>query len=702
MQETTCNDTHAALSNDLIRCLDKTRKDRWNERVTNIDFTHSSRKAWQTFRQLTNDPSLGKRKYPVTANQIAHQLLLNGKCPGDKEFSRKVSAELRELSSAPTADTHDSRPFSIEELTKAIKTCKQGKAPGVDHIHNEFLHHIGPVASRFLLNILNICLSTCHIPSQWRKTKVVAIPKPGKPLDQPKSYRPISLLCAPYKLFERLILERITPVVETVLPREQAGFRSGRSTADQVTLLTEDIEQGFEAKLKSGVVLVDLTAAYDTVWHRGLASKLHKCIPNRQLVNMIMELIRNRTFTLHVGDSKSRTRSQRNGLPQGSVLAPSLFNIYTSDLPLTQSSKYVYADDICLALQNRSLDILSSGLTEDLVSMCAYFKRWKLKLSEAKTVVSAFHLDNNLADAELDVTIDGRRLRHEANPTYLGVTLDRTLTYKKHLMNLRAKVGPRVNLTKKIAGTSWGADAQTLRTTTLALVYSTAEYCAPVWEASTHTHQVDVELRSAMRTISGTVSSTPSICLPVLSNIPPPHLRRRAITLRTTLNARLNPNNLLHRVVHSQPKRKRLKSRKPFSERSRELVDAQPYQLQEPGQVKSYVRALVQDWWLEEWQAQDNPLTGMRAPGNRPIGFDLPRESWCTLNRVLTGHGRSNHMMYKWGLSSSPECDCGAAVQSCHHIVSECPRRKFPGGLESLAALDAGAQDWLSQLDIKL
>ena len=573
----------------------------------------------------------------MTANQIAHQLLLNGKCPGDKEFSRKVSAELRELSTAPTADTNDSRPFSLEELTKAIKNCKIGKAPGVDSIHTEFLHHLGPVASRFLLNILNTCLSSCRIPTQWRKTKVVAIPKPGKPLDQPKSYRPISLLCAPYKLFERLILERITPTVETILPREQAGFRAGRSTADQVTLLTEDIEQGFEAKLKSGVVLVDLTAAYDTVWHKGLASKLHKCLPNRQLVNIILELIRNRTFTLHAGDSKSRPRSQRNGLPQGSVLAPSLFNIYTSDLPPTQSRKYVYADDICLALQNRSLENLSTGLTNDLAVMCTYFKQWKLKLSEAKTVVSAFHLDNQLAHAELEVTIDGRRLKHEANPTYLGVTLDRTLTYKKHLMNLRAKVGARVNLTRKIAGTSWGADAQTLRTTTLALVYSTAEYCAPVWEASSHTHQVDVELRSAMRTISGTVSSTPSICLPVLSNIPPPHLRRQAVTLRTTLNAKTNPNNLLHDVVHAQPKGKRLKSRKPFSERSRELVYTQPHQFEAPGQIKSYARALVQDWWLEEWQAQANPLTGMRTPGSQPIGFNLPRESWCRLNRILMG-----------------------------------------------------------------
>ena len=84
-------------------------------------------------------------------------------------------------------------------------------------------------------------------------------------MEDPRSYRPISLLCVPYKIFERLIYARVKPLIDPLLPREQAGFRRGRSTVDQVTLLTQSIENAFEAKKMAGAVFIDLTAAYDTV-----------------------------------------------------------------------------------------------------------------------------------------------------------------------------------------------------------------------------------------------------------------------------------------------------------------------------------------------------------------------------------------------------------------------------------------------------
>ena len=89
-------------------------------------------------------------------------------------------------------------------------------------------------------------------------------------MGDPKSYRPISLLCVPYKILERLIYARVEPLIDPLLPKEQAGFRRGKSTVDQVVLLTQNIEDSFEAKKKTGAVFIDLTAAYDTVWHHGL------------------------------------------------------------------------------------------------------------------------------------------------------------------------------------------------------------------------------------------------------------------------------------------------------------------------------------------------------------------------------------------------------------------------------------------------
>ena len=98
----------------------------------------------------------------------------------------------------------------------------------------------------------------------------MAIPKPKKPVEDPKSYRPMSLVCVPYKILKRLIHARVEPIVYPLLPREQAGLRRGRATVDQTVLLTRNIEDLFEAKKKGGAVFVDLTVACDTVWHRGL------------------------------------------------------------------------------------------------------------------------------------------------------------------------------------------------------------------------------------------------------------------------------------------------------------------------------------------------------------------------------------------------------------------------------------------------
>ena len=301
---------------------------------------------------------------------------------------------------------------------------------------------------------------------------MIAIRKPGNPIDEPTSYRPISLLCYCYKLLERLLLTRLAPIFESVIPPEQAGFRKKRNTCDQVLALTSYIESGFQKKLKTGAVLIDLSAAYATVWQAGLMMKLSKVIKCRTRIRLIASLISQRNFRVFLG---SRKRILMNGLPRGSVLAPSFFNVYISDLHPTESLKLGYADDWTLATQSKTFSHLESTLSRDIGHLNKFFDYWKLRLNAKKTVATCFHLDNKQAAIKLKVTLAGEELVHDVAPKYLGVTLDRSLTYRKDTENVRDKVKSRCNIISMLAGTDWGAPDPVPRTSAIALVYSVAE-----------------------------------------------------------------------------------------------------------------------------------------------------------------------------------------------------------------------------------
>ena len=157
-----------------------------------------------------------------------------------------------------------------------------------------------------------------------------------------------------YKLMERIILSWINPLVERHLRHAQAGFRKNRSTTDQATRLVHNIESAFQRDEKYGLILIDLTAAYNTVWQRGLYLKLLRILSDVNLVRFTMAMIQNRSFYVETSSGdRSRKRKPRNGLPQGSVLAPILFNVYIADIPPTISKQLLYADDSAIGVSGR-------------------------------------------------------------------------------------------------------------------------------------------------------------------------------------------------------------------------------------------------------------------------------------------------------------------------------------------------------------
>lgn len=307
-------------------------------------------------------------------------------------------------------------------------------------------------------------------------------------------------------------------------------------------------------------------------------------------------------------------------------------------------------------------------------------------LNLSKTEVSCFHLCNHQKDRQLQINFKNSLLKHNFQPTYLGVTLDTSLTFKSHLDKLKQKLKTRNNLLSKLAGTTWGANAKTLRISALALVYSTAEYCSPVWKNSAHVSKIDTQLNVTMRTISGTISSTPITWLPVLSNIAPPEIRRQCATKKVWDKYHNFPNKFIISSDLVNPPHSRLKSRKPLWQ---EEYLNDPFEIGEK--------------WRLSWQGKNDFIFNsdlIDIPGEQVPGFNLPRRIWVQLNRLRTGHGRCNSFLYRWKSIQDPSCRCGFPSETIKHIVEECPITKFPGGFPSLHQADQDAIDWIKQLKI--
>ena len=183
--------------------------------------THNSRKAWKIIKHLSNDPTSPIAPCLVSANQVSHQLLINSRGMMSNKPKRPVLS--------PTTEESIVYPFSEEEYIRGIATLKNNKAARIDDILGEQLKNLGPKTHKWLLAMLNNCFTQNKIPTIWRKSKIIATLKPGKDSATPKNYRPRSLLCHMYKLYKRLIRNRIAPTIEEHLIKEQAGFRPGKS-----------------------------------------------------------------------------------------------------------------------------------------------------------------------------------------------------------------------------------------------------------------------------------------------------------------------------------------------------------------------------------------------------------------------------------------------------------------------------------------
>lgn len=412
-------------------------------------------------RKLTSDRTTNYSLWKVTKrenrpiNHIPPVRQLNGEwAVSNEQKAARFAQHLEETfkqTDIPICDLHREQESLVQEdreiklvtpkeVSKEIKdNISPKKSPGFDLITGEIMKNLPLKAIVKITKIINAAFRLKYVPDLWKVAEVILIPKPGKPPQDVTSYRPISLLPVMSKLFEKLFLKQLKPIIaeKNLIPDYQFGFREKHSTIEQVHRITNIIENTLENKGVCSSVFLDVSQAFDKVWHEGLIFKLKKMLP-KQFADVLVSYITNRAFRVRQEDAVSELKQIKAGVPQGSVLGPVLYLLYTCDMPeLEDVTVATFADDTAIMATGKSHKEAVEKAQRGINRFYDWTKKWRIKLNESKSV----HIDFTNKNHEYHpVYINGQHVPYENTAKYLGMTLDAKLRWKAHVKKKREEL----------------------------------------------------------------------------------------------------------------------------------------------------------------------------------------------------------------------------------------------------------------------
>lgn len=338
-----------------------------------------------------------------------------------------------------TEDFHHFTPTQIRKMADKLRTRK---APGRDGITGQLIKELPRKGFVLLTYLFNAVVRLQYIPKEWKTAKVILLLKPGKPSDQPQSYRPISLLPVMSKLFEKLFLLRIMKTVEekNIIPDHQFGFRRKHAALEQVHRVANIIRLALEEKKFCPAVFLDVKQAFDRVWIPGLLHKVSRYLP-AYVIGVLESYLTKRQFQVHFGQSISELKPIAAGVPQGSVLGPLLYTLFTADIPLTQSSTLAtFADDTAILVTDKDYSAATHRLQHAVEQVTQWSQRWKIAINHSKSTRVDFALRPHPITPTI---IDGTVIPHGSHAKYLGLTLDSKLLWRTHVTLKRDELNAR-------------------------------------------------------------------------------------------------------------------------------------------------------------------------------------------------------------------------------------------------------------------
>ena len=329
---------------------------------------------------------------------------------------------------------------AVERKLKALDPCK---SPGADNIHPRLLKELSKVLAKPLTLIFNKSLEEGKLPSEWKKANVTAIFKKGDK-SQANNYRPVSLTSIVCKILESFIRDSIQDFFENLglYSKCQHGFRKKKSCTTQLLEVMEDFSKLFDKNENFDVIYLDFKKAFDSVPHHRLVKKLEAYGIANNLLLWIEDFLSNRTQKVIVGGEESKSSKVVSGIPQGSVLGPTLFTIFINDLPECVSSICkIFADDTKVYNHAKNKDQLQA----DLDKIQEWSDTWQLPFNASKCKCLHFGKKNPEHTYYLKDTPIGSCTEEKD----LGVTFDNNLKFNEHICNVTNKANQIVGLIKR-------------------------------------------------------------------------------------------------------------------------------------------------------------------------------------------------------------------------------------------------------------
>lgn len=524
-------------------------------------------------------------------------------------------------------------PIAHIELINAARCLKNNKAPGPDGISNEALKTIVALKPDALIDVYNTCLLGGVFPRVWKSARLVLIRKGNKPLDDPTSYRPLCLLDCLGKLFEKILDNRLRQYLDDNdgLHDRQFGFRKGRSTTDALEALKTTVKS---SNLKVGVLTLDIKNAFNSApWKAILEAMNDKEVPG-YLQRIICSYLENRSLLFESGGVE-KNMMITCGVPQGSVLGPTLWNVLYDGLLRTHLPTGVeylaFADDVAIVAKARDSIRLEQLLASAVQVVQDWLAQTGLSLSAQKCEVMI--ITNTRTHNELNLVIDSHQVTSSSCIKYLGIHIDNKWRFSEHAKTVAAKAGKAVQCLSRILP-NISAAKPTKRKLLSNVAHAIMLYGSPFWSQDMSTsgwmELNKVQRRMALRVISAycTVSGDAAM---VIAGILPIDLmakdRRRRYQVRKNLS-----------LPHPE----------------------------DEGEVTA------------EWQSRwDNSVKG------RWTHRLIPNiERWIQrkhgevnfhLTQVLTGHGCFAQYLNRFGKIDNAECwYCGHQVDDAFHMVFVC------------------------------